>query len=98
MTPAFTPLGRFLFSLTSSERAEHKMPICSVLREEAFDREHAEIIAAAFEDVCRDLALAVREDPLRDMVARAIIACAKQGEHDRARLRACAHEWIKKPR
>ena len=34
----------------------------------------------AFEDVYRKLGLAEREDPLRDIVARAIIACAQNGE------------------
>jgi hypothetical protein len=34
----------------------------------------------AFEDVYGELGLAEREDPLRDIVARAIIACAQNGE------------------
>jgi hypothetical protein len=76
---------------------ENIMPIYSLLREGSFDPEHIQIIAAAFEDVCRDLGLAPREDPLRDIVARAIIDCAKKGEHDPIRLRACAHDAIKTP-
>jgi hypothetical protein len=73
------------------------MPIYSLIKREAFEPEHIQVIAAAFEEVCRDFGLAPREDPLRDLVARVIIECAKKGEHDPARLRACAHEAIKKP-
>jgi hypothetical protein len=73
------------------------MPIYRLLREQAFDPEHIQIMTAAFEDVCRDLGLAPREDPLRDIVARAILECARTGEHDPVRLRECAHEAIKKP-
>ena len=72
------------------------MPIYKLIEREAFEPEYIEVIAAAFEEVCRDLGLATREDPLRDIVARAIIKCAQTGEHDLARLRKCAHEEIKK--
>jgi hypothetical protein len=73
------------------------MPIYRLIKREAFAPEHVEVITAAFEEVCRELGLAQREDPLRDIVARAIIKCAQTGEHDRARLRKCAHDEIKKP-
>jgi hypothetical protein len=51
-------------------------------------------MTAAFEDVCRDLRLAEREDPIRDIVAKAIIECAQSGERDIIRLRECAHKVL----
>jgi hypothetical protein len=44
-------------------------------------------MAAAFEDALRELGLTDREDPATLMVAERIIAAAKRGERDRARLR-----------
>jgi hypothetical protein len=73
------------------------MPIYRLIEREAFEPEHIQAITAAFEEVCRELGLAAREDPLRDIVARAIIKCAQMGEHDPDRLRKCAHDEIKKP-
>ena len=70
------------------------MPIYRLLQNAAFQPEHVTVIAAAFEEVCRDLRLAVRDDPLRDIVARAIIECAEQGERDPTRLRECAHKAL----
>jgi hypothetical protein len=52
-------------------------------------------MAAAFEDVCTELRLAQRDDPLRDTVARAIIECAQRGDFDPVRLRDCAREMLK---
>jgi hypothetical protein len=74
------------------------MPIYRLIEREAFEPDHIEVITAAFEDVCRELGLAAREDPLRDIVAQAIIKCAQLGEHDPIRLRKCAPDEIKKPR
>jgi hypothetical protein len=38
--------------------------------------------------------LAERDDPLRDIVAKAIIECAQKGERDIIRLRECAHKAL----
>lgn len=73
---------------------EMGMPIYRLLQGSAFQPEHIAVMSAAFEDVCRDLRLAERDDPLRDMVAKAIIECAQQGERDIIRLRACAHKAL----
>jgi hypothetical protein len=70
------------------------MAIYRLLQGTAFQPEHIAVMAAAFEDVCRDLRLAEREDPLRDIVARAIIDCAEKGERDIIRLRECAHKAL----
>jgi hypothetical protein len=53
------------------------------------------VMGAAFEDVCLELRLAQRNDPLRDIVAKAIIECAEKGERDIIRLRECAHQVLK---
>jgi hypothetical protein len=37
--------------------------------------------------ICRDLRLAEKDDPLRDIVAKAIIECAQTSERDIIRLR-----------
>jgi len=50
--------------------------------------EHIAVMTEAFEDVYRELGLAEREDPLRDIVARAIIACAQNGEREAVRFAA----------
>jgi hypothetical protein len=61
----------------------------------AFQPEQITLMTAAFDHVCRDLGLAERDDALRDIVARAIIACAETGEFDSARLRERAHQVLK---
>jgi hypothetical protein len=71
------------------------MAIYRLLQNSAFDPVHISLMSAAFEDVCRDLLLAKRDDPLRDVVAKAIIECAQKGEHDPIRLRECAHAAFK---
>jgi hypothetical protein len=73
------------------------MPIYRLLQGSAFEPEQVKVMTAAFEDVCRELGLAEREDPLRDMVAKAIVECAQTGERDVIRLRECAHKALKDP-
>lgn len=70
------------------------MPIYRLLQNSAFGPEHVKILTTAFDDVCRDLGLAAREDALRDIVARAIIECAQRGVRDPVELRKCAHDAI----
>lgn len=70
------------------------MPIYRLLKDTSFELEDIAVMTAAFEDVCRDLDLAQRDDPLRDIVARAIIKCAEAGERDASRLRECAHKAL----
>ena len=43
-------------------------------------------MTAAFEEVLRRLGLRDRNDPVTEIIARRIIACAQQGERDPARL------------
>lgn len=70
------------------------MPIYRLLQNSDFQPEHITLITAAFEDVCRALGLAERDDPFRDMVAKAILDCAQGGDLDPIRLRKCAHEVL----
>jgi hypothetical protein len=71
------------------------MAIYRLLQNVDFEPEHIAVMTAAFEDVCRELELAQRDDPLRDIVAKAIIDCAQKGERDPIRLRDCAHEMLR---
>jgi hypothetical protein len=71
------------------------MPIYRLLRDTAYRPEHIAIMTAAFEDVCRELQLAEREDPLRDLVAKTIIQCAEKDDFDPIHLRDCAREALK---
>jgi hypothetical protein len=71
------------------------MPIYRLLQNAPFAPEDISVMTAVFEEVCRELGLAPREDPLRDIVARAIIECAQKGDTDPIRLRECAREALK---
>jgi hypothetical protein len=61
--------------------------IYRLLQNTAFDSATIEHLASAFEDVCRELGLAERTDPLRDTVALKVIEIAQTGERDPLRLR-----------
>ena len=65
------------------------MAIYRLLKDAAFDPEAISLLTSTFEDVCRELGLAQREDPLRDLVAKAIIECAEGGERNPSVLRDC---------
>ena len=58
------------------------MSIYPLFRGLPFDPEHIDLMSSAFEDVSRELRLAQREDPFRDMIAKAIIECAQKGIRD----------------
>ena len=70
------------------------MTIYRLLQQSAFQPDHIALMADAFEDVCRTLGLADRNDPRRDLVAKAVIECAKTGERDPSKLRECAREAL----
>ena len=71
------------------------MAIYRLLQNTAFGPEHIAVMTEAFEDVYRELGLAEREDPLRDIVARAIMLVRKTASAEAVRLLQCAHEAIK---
>jgi len=60
-----------------------------------FEPQQVAVMTTAFEAVCAELGLAEREDPLRDIVAKAIIKCAQTGEFDPVRFQECAHKALK---
>ena len=64
------------------------MPLHRLLENSAFEPEHVEAMSTAFEDICRELGLAQRDDPLRELVARQVIEFARRGERDPTKLRS----------
>jgi hypothetical protein len=72
------------------------MAIYRLLQNTNFETEDIAVMAAVFEDLCVELGLAQREDPLRDMVARKVIECAQMGERDPVQLRKCADRAFSK--
>ena len=71
------------------------MPIYSRLRNSALDPDEINIIAGAFEATCAELGLVQREDPLCDIVAKAIMDCVQTGERDPIRLQEYAQTAIR---
>ena len=63
------------------------MPIRALLRDGHFTPEDIAILTAAFEDTLRQLKLVDRTDPAATLVAKRIIAVARQGERSPAALR-----------
>jgi hypothetical protein len=70
------------------------VPLYRLLQEASFSPELVEAMSAAFEDACKQLGLAQRTDPLRDLVAQRIIEAARTGERDPIRLRDLALKGI----
>ena len=62
------------------------MPIYGMLQGGAFDDRAVKAMATAYEAALHELGLADRGDPITDVIARKIIACAQSGELDPARL------------
>jgi hypothetical protein len=65
------------------------MPIARLLSDAAFTPEQTREMIYAYEGVLTSLNLSDRTDPICELVARQIIACAT-GEFDRASLYDCA--------
>ena len=73
------------------------MPITRFLQTSTFNSEQIQELVAAYESALASLNLTDRTDPLTELIAKAIIECAKPGELDRAKLRDCALGTIMKP-
>jgi hypothetical protein len=58
------------------------MRICHLSRGAPFDAEHIQRMSSTFEDVSRQPGLWPREDAIRNIVANAILECARKGIHD----------------
>ena len=72
------------------------MPIRGMLDAGIFNPREITEMAAAFEATLAALNLVDRTDPVTQLIAKAIIDCAKSGEIDRAKLRDCALEAVTK--
>jgi hypothetical protein len=66
------------------------MPIYQLAKDQAFDPDDTERLAAAYEAALKLLHLKDRADPVCDLVARKIIAVYHLGERDPARMCARA--------
>jgi hypothetical protein len=55
------------------------MPIYRLLKEASFSPEEVVTISAAFEGACKTLGLIERQDPIVEMVAKAILRAAEHG-------------------
>lgn len=64
------------------------MPLHRLLENSAFEPEHVEAMSTAFEEICRELGLAQRDDPLRELVARQVIEFARRGEREPTKLKS----------
>jgi hypothetical protein len=58
------------------------MPIVELLKRQSFDAETIAVIAAAFDDACRELGLSDRRDPITETLAVKIIEVAQTGERE----------------
>lgn len=55
------------------------MPITSFLHSRSFDPETVKAMSQAFENACRSLSLADRDDPLNELIATQVIKLAESG-------------------
>jgi hypothetical protein len=70
------------------------MPIYPLLQNAPFGLEQIERMGEVFENVCRDLGLAAREDDLRDIVAGIVIECAHRGIVEPLALQGAVHDSL----
>jgi hypothetical protein len=66
------------------------MPLTPYLKEAVFEPKTIEAMNAAFEAVCKSLQLVSRDDPITQIVARAIVDIVRMGEHDAQRIHELA--------
>jgi hypothetical protein len=71
-------------------------PVMHPFLKTAFDPEEIHTIVAAFEDVLCELRLTDRNSPAVEVVAKRIIALARQGENDPGNLRDLVLKSIRK--
>jgi len=70
------------------------MTIYTLMQGANFDRDTVNAVAAAFDAVCRELDLSTRSDPITEVVGQQIIALARQGTHDPAKLEEAARTYL----
>lgn len=69
-------------STSSPQRRDCSKAIARLLHEAAFPPDRVRAIAQAYENTCKRLMIADREDPLANVVAKKIIKVAKGGARD----------------
>jgi hypothetical protein len=80
-------------TLEAKRTFEAKMPIRLIIqREGAFTPEETEAIISAFEDTLQYLTWVRRDDAVALVIARQMIAVARQGERDPQKLRTCTSQ------
>ena len=72
------------------------MPVYPLFRGLPFDPGYIELMSSVLEDVSSELRLAQREDPFRDMIAKAIIECAKGASATRRRCESALMARLKR--
>jgi len=79
------PPPRVIFTGCASGGGEG-VAIYRLLRDGPFDREAVTAMTAAYEEALRKLGLVDRTDPVTELIAGKIIACARTGERNPTRL------------
>jgi hypothetical protein len=70
------------------------MPIYRIFQNAPFDQEHIDLMSFVFDQISLELGLARSTDPIRDLVAKAILECAQKGIGDPVEMRGCAHQAL----
>lgn len=65
-----------------------------VFQAAALSPEVIRVMATVFDEVASERGLAPRNDPICDLVAKAILDCARRGCRDPAPMRRCAYEAL----
>ena len=68
------------------------MPIYRLFEGQAFQPEHCQAMAVAFEAILKEFGLKDRTDPLCDLIARTIIEFGQQGVRDSGELIALTRQ------
>lgn len=71
------------------------MPIYRLFKGQAFEPQHVQAMADAFEGVLRELGLKDRNDPLCEIVAKTIIDLGEQGVRESLQLASRAMQTLK---
>ena len=56
------------------------------------------VASLAFEEICRMLQVSPTADPLRDIVADAVVDCVKRGVTDPHEMLSCVEQELTRPR
>ena len=71
------------------------MTVYPLFLNSSLDPEHIAIMSSVLEELSREFGLAKTEDGLRNIVAEAILHCARRGLRDPEQIRHCAQQIIK---